>query len=137
MKVVRFEDLNVWKEARGLVSMVYQAVKENGALRKDFRFRDQITASAVSVMSNIAEGFCRRTNKEFVQFLFIAKGSCAEVQSLLYVGLDQSYLNQEKFDAVYRRTDLIARLLSRLITYLLHRTKTQQTQQIQINQRTQ
>ncbi|OGP24358.1 MAG: hypothetical protein A2038_03695 [Deltaproteobacteria bacterium GWA2_57_13] len=125
MKVERFEDLEVWKEARGLVSMVYQAAKENGALGKDYRFRDQITAAAVSVMSNIAEGFCRRTNKEFVQFLFVAKGSCAEVQSLLYAGLDQNYLSQEKFDAIYRRTDLIARLLSRLITYLLHRTKTQ------------
>jgi four helix bundle protein len=125
MKVERFEDLDVWKEARDLVSIVYEAAKENGALQKDYRFRDQINAAAVSVMSNIAEGFCRRTNREFVQFLFIAKGSCAEVQSLLYVGLDQSYLSREKFDAAYRRTDLIARLLSRLITYLLHRTKTQ------------
>ena len=118
MKVQRFEDLEVWKEARGLVSMVYEAAKENGALQKDFRFRDQINAAAVSVMSNIAEGFCRRTNKEFVQFLFIAKVSCAEVQSLLYAALDQHYLTQEKFDALYQKTDLIARQLSRLITYL-------------------
>ena len=98
--------------------MVYRAAKDNAALRKDYRFRDQITAAAVSVMSNIAEGFCRRTNKEFVQFLFIAKGSCAEVQSLLYAALDQHYLTQENFDAIYRQTDLIARQLSRLITYL-------------------
>ena len=82
MKVERFEDLEVWKEARGLVSMVYQAAKENGAIGKDYRFRDQINAAAVSVMSNIAEGFCRRTNKEFVQFLLVAKGSCAEVRTL-------------------------------------------------------
>ena len=105
--------------------MVYEAAKDNGTLRRDYRFRDQITAAAVSVMSNIAEGFCRRTNKEFVQFLFIAKGSCAEVQSLLYAALDQRYLNQEKFNTVYRQTDLTARLLSRLITYLLQRPKTQ------------
>jgi four helix bundle protein len=85
--------------------------------------KDQINAAAVSVMSNIAEGFSRRTNKEFVQFLFIAKGSCAEVQSLLYAGLDQRYLSKEKFDTVYQQTDLTARMLSRLITYL--RTRTQ------------
>ena len=107
-----------------LVSMVYGAAKENSALRKDYRFKDQISAAAVSVMSNIAEGFCRRTNREFVQFLFIA-------QSLLYAGLDQSYLSQEKFDILYQKTDLIARLLSRLITYLLDRTRTQRTQQTQ------
>lgn len=103
--------------------MVYAAAKENGTFGKDYRFKDQINAAAVSVMSNIAEGFSRRTNKEFVQFLFIAKGSCAEVQSLLYAGLDQRYLSQEKFDSLYRQTDLIARMLSRLITYL--RTRTQ------------
>ena len=125
MKVQRFEDLEVWKEARGLVALVYDAAKanNNGGLGKDYRFKDQITAAAVSVMSNIAEGFCRRTNKEFVQFLFVAKGSCAEVQSLLYAALDQHYLSQENFDVVYAKTDLIARQLSRLITYL--RTRTQ------------
>ena len=121
VKVERFEDLKVWQEARRLVSEVYVAAQKGGAISKDFRFRDQITAAAVSVMSNIAEGFSRRTNKEFTQFLFIAKGSCAEVQSLLYAALDQGYLTQEKFDGIYRQADLIARFLSRLITYLLHR----------------
>jgi four helix bundle protein len=76
-KVEKFEDLEVWREARGLVSEVYQAAKQNRELARDYRFRDQITAAAVSVMSNIAEGFSRRTNREFTQFLFIAKGSCA------------------------------------------------------------
>ena len=120
MKVKRFEDLEGWKEARNLVSMVYQAAKENGGLAKDHRFKDQITAAAVSVMSNIAEGFCRRTNKEFTQFLFVAKGSCAEVQSLLYAALDQQYLNQQQFDSIYRQADMVARLVSRFISYLLH-----------------
>lgn len=127
MKVERFEDLEVWKESRVLVSMVYAAVKEKGALRRDYRFRDQITAAAISVMSNIAEGFCRRTNREFVQFLFIAKGSCAEVQSLLYAALDQRYLSQKEFDTIYQQTDLVARLLSRLLSYLLHSTRNQRT----------
>ena len=129
MKVQKFEDMEVWQGARALVSEVYQAVRDNGRLAKDYRFRDQITAAAVSVMSNIAEGFSRRTNKEFTQFLFIAKGSCAEVQSLLYVALDQGYLSQEKFNAIYQQADLVARRLSRLITYLLRGTQsTQKTQ---------
>jgi four helix bundle protein len=129
VKVQRFEDLEVSQEARTLVSEVYHAARENGRLAKDYRFRDQITAAAVSVMSNIAEGFSRRTNKEFTHFLFIAKGSCAEVQSLLYVALDQDYLVKEKFEPIYQQADLVARRVSRLITYLLRRTQsTQRTQ---------
>jgi four helix bundle protein len=91
MKVQRFEDLDVWKEARGLVSMVYEAAKENGALQKDYRFRDQINAAAVSVMSNIAEGFWSggRTGNS-CSFFLLPRVPVAEVQSLLYVGLDQS-----------------------------------------------
>lgn len=122
MKVQRFEDLRVWQEARALVSAVYRAARENGRLAKDYRFRDQITAAAVSVMSNIAEGFSRRTNKEFTQFLFIAKGSCAEVQGLLYVALDEDYLVKDRFKSIYQQADLLARRLSRLITYLLRQT---------------
>jgi len=119
VKVEKFEDLKVWQEARVLVSEVYQAARNDAELRKDYRFRNQITAAAVSVMSNIAEGFSRRTNREFTQFLFIAKGSCAEVQSLLYVALDQRYVDPERFKSIYEHADLVARLLSRLITYLL------------------
>jgi four helix bundle protein len=119
MTVQRFEDLKVWQEARVLVSSVYEAAKNNAHLTRDYRFRDQITSAAVSVMSNIAEGFSRRSNREFTQFLFIAKGSCAEVQSLLYAAFDQGYVNRDQFDASYRQADLVARFLSRLITYLL------------------
>ena len=123
MKVQKFEDLEVWQQARALVSAVYKAAAENGRLARDYRFRDQITAAAVSVMSNIAEGVSRRTNKEFTQFLFIAKGSCAEVQSLLYVALDQDYIIKDRFDSIYQQADLVARRLSRLITYLLRGTQ--------------
>ena len=124
MTVQRFEDLKVWQEARVLVSSVYEAARKNAQLAKDYRFRHQITAAAVSVMSNVAEGFSRRSNREFTQFLFIAKGSCAEVQSLLYAALDQGYVTRDQFDAIYRQTDLVARFLSRLITYLLRSTST-------------
>ncbi len=93
MKIERFEDLQAWQEARVLVSEIYRAVRLSNSLKQDRRFRDQITSAAVSVMSNMAEGFSRRSDREFTQYLFIAKGSRAEVQSLLYVALDQEYIN--------------------------------------------
>ncbi len=73
-------------------------------------------------MSNIAEGFCRRTDKEFTQFLFIAKGSTAEVQSLLYVAIDQEYLSDREFSKLYDKAEEVAKILSGLITSLLRRS---------------
>ncbi|GAG03250.1 unnamed protein product, partial [marine sediment metagenome] len=89
MKIERFEDLHCWQEARKLVNFVYQIIKENNAFQKDFRLCGQNTGAAVSSMSNIAEGFSRRSNNEFVQYLFISKSSATEVQSEAYVALDQ------------------------------------------------
>lgn len=119
MKIERFEDLEAWKAARVLVSQVYDMTRQAQDTGRDYRFRDQITAAAVSVMSNIAEGFSRRTDREFAQFLFISKGSCAEVQSLLYVALDQGYTNKISFQKIYNQAESVARLTSGLITYLL------------------
>ena len=84
MAVRYFEDLEVWKEARRLTNEVYATTRDTG-FSKDFGLRDQIRRAAVSVMSNVAEGFERGGNQEFVQFLYIAKGSCGEVRSQLYV----------------------------------------------------
>lgn len=123
MKIKRFEDLQAWKEARALVSEIYRAVRLSDSLKQDRRFRDQITSAAVSVMSNVAEGFSRRSDREFTQYLFIAKGSCAEVQSLLYVALDQEYINHTEFEALYAQAEKSAKLLSGLITYLLTSSK--------------
>jgi four helix bundle protein len=92
MKITRFEDLKCWQEARILVNMVYQAVKNSHDFQKDFRLSGQLTGAAVSSMSNIAEGFSRRSNREFVQFLFVSKSSATEVQSESYVALDQGYI---------------------------------------------
>lgn len=89
MAIKRFEDIRGWQEARTLTKQIYTLCKVSSGLRRDRRLRDQIQAASVSIMSNIAEGFSRRTGKEFTQFLFIAKGSAAEVQSLLYVAKDQ------------------------------------------------
>ena len=99
--------------------MVYDAVKSDKGFSSDYKFREQIQSASVSIMSNIAEGFSRRSTREFTRFLFIAKGSAAEVQSQLYVALDQGYISQEKFNELYTKSDEVARLISGFIQYLL------------------
>lgn len=126
MKISRFEDLECWKEARVLVNLVYKAVRSKSDFQKDFRFSGQITAAAVSAMSNIAEGFSRRSNKEFIQYLFVSKSSATEVQSQAYVALDQKYITQKTFDDIYNQAEKLSRLNSGLITYLLQKQKPKQ-----------
>jgi len=116
-KIARFEDIQSWQKARELVSSVYTITKEK-ASSSDYSLKNQIRSAAVSIMSNIAEGFSRRTKKEFVQFLFISKGSTAEVQSQLYIALDQGYIDRQKFDELYSKSEEVARLLSGFIKYL-------------------
>ena len=90
MHVKHFEDLEIWKEARCLAKEIYRLTSEP-KFSKDFGLRGQIQSAAVSVMSNIAEGFERGGNQEFCQFLYVAKGSCGEVRSQLYIAVDQGY----------------------------------------------
>jgi four helix bundle protein len=92
MKIERFEDLDIWKEARELYSRVFEITSVN-PFCNDFKFRDQIRASSGSVMDNIAEGFERGGNKEFMQFLSVAKGSCGEVRSQSYRSFDFKYID--------------------------------------------
>lgn len=125
MKIERFEDIEGWKEARILVNMIFKVIKESKLLQRDFRFKDQLTSSAISIMANIAEGFSRRSNKEFIQFLFIAKGSTSEFQSHLYVALDQDIISKDKFSEIYQQSDKVARFISSFITYLMKTQKTQ------------
>jgi four helix bundle protein len=99
-KIRRFEDIEAWKKARILVKEVYKVTAE-GKFSKDFSLKDQIRRAAVSIISNIAEGFSRQTDQEFVQFLHIAKGSTSEVQSQLYIALDLGYISQEEFSKLY------------------------------------
>ena len=96
MKVQRFEDLEAWQLARELTNQIYTITKKE-TIRRDFGFVDQVRRAALSIMNNIAEGFERGTNKDFVKFLFIAKGSAGEVRSMLYLGLDQGYLTNSEF----------------------------------------
>ena len=130
MKIKRFEELVCWKASRSLVKMIYNIVKKSEKFNKDFRLVGQATSSAVSVMSNIAQGFSRHSNKEFIQFLFISKASLAELQSILYVALDLEYISHETFQAIYNQTETVVKLESRLISYLLS-TKTKRTKQTQ------
>ena len=98
--------------------MVYGAVNSNLNFQKDYRLAGQIEGAAISVMSNIAEGFSRRGSKEFVQFLYIAKSSAAEVQSQLYTALDQNYITEDTFKMIYEQSELTAKLCSGFIKYL-------------------
>jgi len=117
MKVTRFEDLECWKEARVLVQKVYDAT-EFERFRKDLRLAGQIQSAAASSMANIAEGLIRRSDKEFIQILFVAMSSAAEVQSHLYIALDRNYIDQETFDDIYKQADKTAAIISGLIRYL-------------------
>ena len=116
-KVERLEDLNTWKKARELNRDI-DSVSKGRAFSKDYAFCSQIRRASVSVMSNIAEGFERGGDKEFVQFLSVAKGSCGEARSQLYVALDQEYITQEQFDAVREKALEVSRLLSGFMRYL-------------------
>lgn len=118
MKLTRFEDLDCWKEARQLTRQVYEAVHQNLGWQRDVRLCSQVQSAAGSVMANIAEGFVRRSNKEFMQFLFIAMSSAAEVQSHLYIAVDQGYASKETFESIYKQADKTARIISGLIKYL-------------------
>jgi len=93
LKITRFEDLESWQQGRELTRMVY-TVTNRTEFKKDLRLSGQIQAAATSTMANCAEGFIRRSDKEFIQFLFIAMSSAAEVQSHLYVALDQGYIER-------------------------------------------
>lgn len=117
MRITRFEDLDCWKEARVLVQFVYEATRD-GNFKKDMRLTSQIQAAATSCMANIAEGFIRRSDKEFNQFLYISMSSSAEVRSHLYVALDQSYIDQTLFDKIYGQSDKVGKMISNLVKYL-------------------
>ena len=118
MFVKNFEDLEIWKEARRLTQGIYQLTKDS-KFSKDFGLRDQIQRAAISIMSNIAEGFERGGNQEFIQFLYVAKGSCGEVRSQLYVALDQKYVDQRVADNLL----MILKRLSVMIKHLIDHLK--------------
>jgi four helix bundle protein len=117
MKITRFEDLEIWKETRELCKIVYE-ITSTGPFSTDFKFRDQMRASSGSAMDNIAEGFERGGNKEFVQFLWVSKGSTGEVRSQSYRAYDVKHINEKMFNELLKRTDSICRKTFNLIQHL-------------------
>lgn len=114
MKFEKFEDIVVWQKAQELAVEMYKSF--HGL--KDYGFRDQILRAVVSISNNIAEGFERKGNKEFKYFLFVAKGSAAEVRSMLYLARDLNYINNEKFEKYIESALSISKMLSGLIKVL-------------------
>lgn len=110
-KMNRFEDLEIWKRSVKLSVSVY---KEFHAL-KDFGFKDQITRSSLSIPSNIAEGFERDSNKEFIRFLYIAKASCGELRTQLKIAIEIGYLEVEKGNLLFNEAEEISYMLNAFI----------------------
>jgi four helix bundle protein len=125
MKIDRLEDIECFRHARELTKAVYGAIDESPRLQKDLRLCGQMQSAAGAVMANIAQGFGRRSNKEFSEFLFIAMSSAAELQSYLYIAVDQGYLSQSSFDSIYGQTEKTSRIISELISYLSPKQTTQ------------
>ncbi len=117
MKIERFEDIQAWQKARELVNRTYSTTNK-GDFAKDYSLKDQLRRASISVMSNISEGYARQTDKEFAQFLYIALGSTAEVQSLLYAVQDLNYISKEEFDNIYELSSEVARLIAGFRKYL-------------------
>ncbi len=114
MKIEKFEDIMAWQKGRELSLLIYSLLKNS----HDFRFRDQMQSAAVSIMNNIAEGFERKGNKEFSRFLYIAKGSCAEVRSMCYLAKDLGVFSEKQFADIHARTAEISRLIGGFIKVL-------------------
>lgn len=114
MLIQRFEDIISWQKSKELTLLIYSLFSES----KDFGFRDQIQRASVSIMNNIAEGFERKSNKEFKQFLFIAKGSCGEVRSMLYLAEELNKISAKDFTKLHSLSVEISKLLSGLIKTL-------------------
>ena len=114
MKIEKFEDIVGWQKAYELSQIIYQVFSDC----KDYGFKNQIQRAAVSIMNNIAEGFERKTNNEFKQFLYVAKGSCGELRSMIYLAKSLKYLSDESASILLKKSTEISKILSGLIKTL-------------------
>jgi len=114
---MQFEELDIWKQSKDLCRDIYK-ITNYELFSRDFRFREQIRAASGSIMDNIAEGFERNGNKEFIQFLYISKGSCGETRSQLYRALDNKFIPQDEFNIIYNKTHQLSKSISGFIHYL-------------------
>jgi four helix bundle protein len=117
MAIERFEDIQGWQAARKLTNMVFE-VSEKGQFAKNFRLRDQIQGAGISSMANIAEGFDCETDADFVRFLSYAFRSATEIQSHLYVAIDQHFITQDEFDRIYAQAKETKNLSGGFMRYL-------------------
>lgn len=113
----RFEDLEVWQRAKELTNLIYQLFAA-GSFARDFGLRDQMRRAAVSIMSNIAEGFESQTQVLFIQYLSRAKGSSGELRAQLYIALEQEYIKAREFQSAFSLAELCSKQLASLIRYL-------------------
>ena len=114
MRIYKFEEIQSWQKAKELTVGVYKNFSDN----KDYGFKDQIQRASVSVMNNIAEGFESQTNKMFIRYLYIAKGSCGEVRSMLYLAKEFNYISEEQFEKLSNLSLDATRLISGFIKKL-------------------
>lgn len=114
MAIIKFEDILAWQKSKVFVLEIYKQFNQC----RDFSFKDQILRAAVSIMNNIAEGYEKMSNKDFKSFLYISKGSCGEVRSMLYLALELKYISKENFDILYNQSIEISRILSGFIKKL-------------------
>lgn len=115
--VKNFEDLEIWASARVICNDIFM-IRQNTELKSDYKLYDQMNGSSGSIMDNIAEGFERNGNREFIQFLAIAKASCGETRSQMYRALDRNYFSREEFDLLYNKLILLSKQISSFINYL-------------------
>jgi len=115
--VKQFEDLEIWKLSRILCNDINK-VANNTELRKDYRLYGQIDGSSGSIMDNIAEGFERNGNREFIQFLSISKASCGETRSQLYRVYDRNYITHEEFNKLKEQSVVLSKMIGGFINYL-------------------
>ncbi len=117
MTVKRFEDLKAWQEARILTRIIYK-ITSKPPFSRDYGLKSQIQRACSSAMLNISEGFDSGSDQQFIQFLSYARRSCSEVQSILYIGLDNNYINKPDFECFYEQAKTIRKLCVGLIKYL-------------------
>jgi len=113
----RFEDLEVWQRAKDLTNLIYK-YSTDGMFSRDFGLRDQMRRAAVSIMSNIAEGFESQTQAMFIKYLAVAKGSAGELRAQLYIARDQDYINDEEFNEMFLSAEICSKQLARFTQYL-------------------
>ena len=121
--VKSFEELTIWQESRELTNRVY-ILSKRFPKEELYGLTSQIRRASVSIMSNIAEGFNRRSTKEFINFLIISRASISEVQNDLYISLDLNYINKKDFETIYNHAQKISMSINKLITYLRSQVKT-------------